>query len=302
MKYSVFKIQNDKSDSIEQLGTKEKFWFYNEDKTIKLFKIGRPGTGENWSEKVASELAKLLELPCAEYEFAVWNGKEGVTSQLFVPQNGRLIHGNEILAKVVKDYRMNNFYKVREYKISTVIEIIKRVPVVLPLGYKKNSIIQKPLDMFVGYLMFDCWISNPDRHHENWGFVFDVKNKTIHLAPTYDHASGLGCRVLDKERSERLITNDKYYNIEAFVKKAKSAFYGKGLKHLKTIEVFITVAKQNKEAANFWLTKLEGISPIEIKNIFAKIPNELISEIAVEFAMTILKVNKKRLLDLREGF
>jgi hypothetical protein len=44
--------------------------------------------------------------------------------------------------------------------------------------------------------MLDAWIGNGDRHHLNWGLV---RNKltpniieTIHLAPTYDHASSLG--------------------------------------------------------------------------------------------------------------
>ncbi|MGR3220598.1 MAG: hypothetical protein ACUZ8H_12405, partial [Candidatus Anammoxibacter sp.] len=56
---------------IEQLGTKEKFWLYDEEKKTKvLFKIGRPNTGENWSEKASNELAKILGLPCADYQFA----------------------------------------------------------------------------------------------------------------------------------------------------------------------------------------------------------------------------------------
>lgn len=301
MKYPVVKIPADGYDTIEQLGTKEKFWFYDEkDSTTKLFKIGRPGTGENWSEKATSELAKLLGLSCAEYEFAIWKEKEGVISKLFVPQNGRLVHGNEVLEKVIKDYPKNKFYKVRDYNISTTLAIIKGVPE-LPLGYEKNKTIQNPIDLFVGYLMFDCWISNPDRHHENWGFVLDIINKTIHLAPTYDHASGLGCRVSDKERNERLTTNDKRYSIETFVGKTKSAFYDKGLKQLKTIEVFLVAAKQNRKAAEFWLNKLESISQAEIKNIFTKIPNKLISGPAIDFALAILEANKKRLLEVKTG-
>lgn len=301
MKYPVAKISADAYDTIEQLGTKEKFWFYDEkDGTKKLFKIGRHGTGENWSEKATSELAKLLDLPCAEYEFAIWKEKEGVISTLFVPQNGRLIHGNEVLGKVIENYPKNKFYKVREYKISTTLAII-RAAHELPLGYEKNKLIQNSLDLFVGYLMFDCWISNPDRHHENWGFVFDIINKTIHLAPTYDHASGLGCRISDKERTERLTTNDKRYSVEAFVRKTKSAFYDKGLKRLKTIEVFCIAAKHNRKAADFWLNKLESISPAKIKNIFTKIPNQLISGPAIDFALEILEANKKRLLDVKTG-
>lgn len=44
-------------EKIETLGTKEKFWYNDpDDNKIKLFKVGRPGTGENWAEKVAAEM------------------------------------------------------------------------------------------------------------------------------------------------------------------------------------------------------------------------------------------------------
>jgi len=305
MAYPIIKIRS-AVDTIEQLGTKEKFWFYDKKRFKFLFKIGRPRTGENWAEKAACELASLLELPCAKYEFAQWGNKEGVISPLFVPPNCSLIHGNEILAKFVEGYPKKKFYRVREHKLSTVLAIIRGAHN-LPLGYK-GDIIQKPLELFIGYLMFDCWISNPDRHHENWGLIFDSMNKKIHLAPTYDHASGLGCRVSDKERVKRLTTIDSGYNIEAFVKKAKSAFYDKqstshdnNLRQLKTIEAFKNAAKQNRKAANFWLNKLESLSQTEINNIFIKIPNMLITRPAIDFALKILEANKKRLLDLKTG-
>ncbi len=52
MKYPVVKIPADGYETIEQLGTKEKFWFYDEkDSTTKLFKIGgyqlKPGQPVN---------------------------------------------------------------------------------------------------------------------------------------------------------------------------------------------------------------------------------------------------------------
>lgn len=50
----------------EPLGTKRKDWF---DNNTKLFKVGREGTLENCSEKIAYEIAKLIDLPCAKYEF-----------------------------------------------------------------------------------------------------------------------------------------------------------------------------------------------------------------------------------------
>ena len=177
MNYPIIGIRN--YETLEQLGTKEKFWFYDDNtKITKLFKIGRPGTGENWAEKAASELAKLLTIPCAVYDFAIWNGKEGVASPIFVPKYGGLIHGNELLATFSAKYPSAQMYKVHEYQLSTVLNLLHELAktVSLPLDYSENDTIKTASDMFIAYLMFDCWISNPDRHHENWGFVSDSIN------------------------------------------------------------------------------------------------------------------------------
>lgn len=82
----------------EQLGTKEKYWI--RDKEF-LFKIGRKNTLENCAEIIAGQIAKLINLPCAEYDFALYkNGqeKQGVLSRNFL-QNSHLVLGNELLAR-----------------------------------------------------------------------------------------------------------------------------------------------------------------------------------------------------------
>jgi len=300
MTFSVIEIDN--CDKIEQLGTKYKFWFYDQDgKNIKLFKIGRPGTGENWSEKVTSELAKLLEIPCASYELAKWKGEQGIASPTFVPENGRLIHGNEILAKAIDHYETTKVYKARDYKLSTVTGILKVLKnnTSLPIGYNGNRIIKTISDVFVGYLMFDCLISNSDRHHENWGIVFDTTNKSIHLAPTYDHASGLGCRVSKDECNNRMTTSDQRYSVEYFVAKTKSAFFGKDNKRIKTFDAFFVVSKYNKEAANYWIDKISTLEEESIMEIFNQIPSNWINKYSMKFACRILYENKKRIVENR---
>jgi hypothetical protein len=133
MTYPVFVIEN--YDAMEQLGTKAKFWFFDEDDKKFLFKFGRPGTGENWSEKVASELAKLLGISSASYDFAVFKSKEGVISESVVPCHGRLIHGNELLAKKDKNYPHQKRYKVREYRLGTVIALLSNLQKILLWGW-----------------------------------------------------------------------------------------------------------------------------------------------------------------------
>lgn len=295
-------------DKLEQLGTKEKFWFYDQDGDLpKLFKIGRPETGENWSEKVTSELAKILGIPCASYEFAVWQGKEGVTSPSFVPLNGRLIHGNEILAKAEDSDDTTQAYTTRTYTIYSVIGVLKLLKdiVSLPIGFSGNERIKNISDLFVGYVMFDCLISNPDRHNENWGIVNDTENKSLHLAPTYDHASGLGCRVSEQECKDRMSTRDHNYSVEYFVSKTKSAFCVKddkknnAFKKIKTLDAFLSFSRHNIPAANFWLDELSKFEEDAVIDIFNRIPEQFIHNYSVEFACKMLWENKKRLIKSR---
>lgn len=69
------------ASDLEQLGTKEKFWFsMDTEPKLWLFKFSRAGTGEHWSEKCAAELCHLLGIPHAEYELALIDGRYGVIS------------------------------------------------------------------------------------------------------------------------------------------------------------------------------------------------------------------------------
>jgi len=102
--FDIVAIPDEAQDDLEPLGTKPKFWFRNEAGDWCLFKEARPNTGEDWAEKIACELARLLRLPHAEYDLAEWRGRSGVVCQSFVPDGGHLEHGNELLAAVVPAY------------------------------------------------------------------------------------------------------------------------------------------------------------------------------------------------------
>jgi hypothetical protein len=73
--FPVFDLSASIADCPEALGSKEKLWLTPEaplglGNDLHLFKVGRAGTGENWAEKAACEIAKALGLPCAEYHLA----------------------------------------------------------------------------------------------------------------------------------------------------------------------------------------------------------------------------------------
>jgi hypothetical protein len=70
--YRIYDVSASVADRPETLGTKEKLWLTPEpllglNSELHLFKIGRPGTGENWAEKVAAEIARQLYIPSADH-------------------------------------------------------------------------------------------------------------------------------------------------------------------------------------------------------------------------------------------
>lgn len=61
--------------------------------------------------------------------------------------------------------------------------------------------------------------------------------KKLRLAPSFDHASGFGCKVKEeKEAKNRLYTKDLNYTVEAFCRRAKTPFYDRDSKQLSTID------------------------------------------------------------------
>jgi excisionase family DNA binding protein len=291
----------------EPTGLKEKFWFSNRDGNWYwnldghefLFKVGRPGTGENWAEVVACELCKLLGMPHAEYKLAKYKEKQGVISPSFVPRGTALILGNEMLQHIVKGYRSEKQYNQRKHTLVRVIDTLSK-DIVLPLNWECIDGLETAIDVFVGYLLFDTWIANTDRHHENWGVIRDISTTKYHLAPTFDHASSLGSHENDINRQERLESKDKNRQISAYVTKARSALYGKQTDEnpLFTIDAFFTAAQGNKISAQIWLNQLNKIGNQDIINILDKIPNEVMTEITKHFTLAILSENKKRLQNL----
>ncbi len=295
--YPIIEVLIQNADAYEQLGTKPKFWYRDADGQTCLFKESRPDTGEHWAEKVACELCELLGIPHAHYELAHFQGARGVISPNFVPESGDLIHGNELLLARDKAYPMARFYRVREHTIDIVMDTIALTQAQPPVDWKETAPIKKGTDVFVGYLMLDAWIANQDRHHENWGLV--RLDKAVHLAPSYDHASSLGRNESDEKREYRLSTKgrDGRCIIESYVENAFSAFYTThSAKRLTTIEAFEQAAKRNPEAGNYWLTRLNGISEDDVQTIFNKIPKSEVTDLAIEFALTMLRLNKHRLL------
>jgi hypothetical protein len=298
--FPIIEVPLDASQDIEDLGTKEKFWYDHPDMGRCLFKKARPNTGEDWAEKIASELCDLLGLPHANYELATFNGENGIISPSFLQrewEKGTLITGREILTQKLPDYPQES-KDHSQHTIDNVCNAIETTSLSLPIDWIPPEGINTALDTFVGYLLLDTWIGNSDRHHDNWGFI-DVKD-IMYLSPTYDHGSSLGRNEPDSKQQKRLTTTDKGFSVEAYAKKCYSVFYSpdNNTHRLRNFDVFCEMKTRYPNASKIWLDRLADISSSDTLNVIMRIPENRISRLAIEFSHTILKVNQKQLLNL----
>jgi hypothetical protein len=302
--FPVIEVTGSSALRIEQLGTKAKFWFDHSQLGRCLCKITRPKTGEDWSERVAAEIAAQLDLPHARYELGIIDNQPCVVSPIFLPENCSLVHGNELLGETDPSYGGTNIsqYKQTAHTLDAVWDTLHQSACDLPLNWTPRPGIKWAAEVFVGYLMLDALIGNTDRHHENWGVVEAPEQATArrHLAPTFDHASSLGCHILDAERSNRMRTADAGYSVSAYASKARSALYANPLDThpMTTLHAFQSSAARWPRAAAIWLEVLATFTETHVARILSRFPANRLSTPSRDFALGILLHNRERLLSV----
>ncbi|MGD0463436.1 MAG: HipA domain-containing protein [Tepidisphaeraceae bacterium] len=308
--YPIINLPPAARSRVEQMGTKEKFWFKDATEIWWLFKYNRRGHGDDWSEKIACEIAGKLDLPHAHVELAMFEESRGVLSRDFT-ERGRfpLIHGNELLANIVNPlYPKHQNYKVTEHTVQSVRRILdeawitRRVlaetSVALANYYADIEGVASASDLFAGYLMLDALIGNTDRHHENWAII--RAGRQLCLAPTFDHASCLGFNLSDAERTDRM-TPGRNRSVETFADKALSKLYLAGAdRPLTPLAAFAETTKDRPAARRAWIDRLRRIADNDLWAIIDRVPTELMSKPARDFAVALLRVNRDRILGLEQ--
>ncbi|ALL65776.1 hypothetical protein K788_00032495 [Paraburkholderia caribensis MBA4] len=304
--YPIIVVPAGAAELTEQLGTKFKFWYRDADLGRSLFKEGRPNTGENWAERLACELALALDIPHAFYELARFGDRWGVVTPSFAIPPDRLVHGNELLARAVGDRVRDGErnYRARHHTIALVLGLLLLSAednlILPPKGFIPFEGVKTALDVFVGYLLFDAWIANQDRHDQNWGLVLYADSRQVCLAPSFDHGSGLARNLLDARREEMMNTKDKQRSVEAYAMKARSAFYPRGAtektKAISTFDAFAYALRVAPTAGAAWLARLREITDDRIDAMIGLLPDDVVSPIARQFTSILLKLNRTRLL------
>ena len=317
--YPVWDVSSWQAVENEQMGQKAKVWYTSPDGEEYLFKRGRENCGENWSEKCAAEVAATLDIPHAEIQLAEASGQQGTISRRFT-QKGPwsqqiLVHGNELLFRDDPQYPKDGpNFRVSQHTLPRILDVLAKVR-------PPTSAQQLPfpgysaIDVFTGYLMLDALISNTDRHHANWA-VIEVRGPSAEhsteLAPTFDHASSLGRELSDTQRATRLraevlggsadqIRRRRPQTVVGYLDSphARSRIYSSEYPSaaLSPMAVFANVFRLLPPSANAWLQVLESVPLSRFNEIFSQVPASLMSQVARDFCMRLMELNRQALLD-----
>ena len=297
--FPIFSITNDQIVSDEQLGSKEKFWFKRDGK-LWLFKevrvIQKPDgsvpTGEDWAEKVAAEIAHLLNIPAATVELAECKGRWGCACLNFTSPAQQLMHGNEVMAGYLKGYDPEMRFQQSSH---TVENIIKAIRAMFPKANEHRTVLRQ----LASYLVLDALIGNTDRHHENWGLLWqELVNvdevseaarleKQYDIAPSFDHASSLGRELLDEKRADIL----RRSAVEAYIRKGKGGiFFPAGKRGANPLQLVESTANDHPDYFQPTLAALRGIPLAKLSDILNRVPPDRISHDASAFAKEMLRV------------
>ena len=293
--FQILELKSDSPEVIEQLGSKPKFWFrLPNDKQPWLFKYTRDNTGEDWSEKIASELARFLKIPAAQVELATFMGKRGCASRSFVEtkKGYELIHGSEVLAGRITDYEKSKQWGQSDHCIKNIITAVEMV-----FPQRKRS---EQLRMLAGYIVLDALICNTDRHHDNWGLLRWIsRGKTMHsIAPSFDHASSLGRELRDEKRKRILLESN---GIERYVLRARGGIYWNATDTDRDNPLLLArkAAKSFPKYFSHCLLNLKHMREEEMIGIVERIPVNWMDDTAKEFCCCMLTTTKKRLNEVQ---
>lgn len=273
----------------EDMGSKSKFWYTRqEDGAQWLFKYPRPGSGEHWAEKIAEQVAGLLEIPRGEVELAVFDGERGSATKSFVGDREQLFHGNQILERTEDDYDADKRFHQTSHTLHSVMRGLDRV-------FKRPEAAERMKRRFAEYVTLDALIGNTDRHHENWGIARRRAGSgwVGSLAPSFDHASSLGRELSDERRDERL-RND---GVGRYLERGRGGIYWEqGERRAPSpLRLALLAVERYPDLFVPALKNLDRLSESSIARIVNRVPDDWMSESARYFAIAIMRYNLAKL-------
>ena len=279
--------------SQEEMGSKSKFWLRREDRADSdwLFKYPQQNTGQHWAEKIAAEVAALLQVRHSEVELAKFEEKRGSITRSFVSENVSLDHGNQLLKTYLSGYHDAERFRQSSHTFSRIWQTLDEI-------FKQEHLIASAKLEFASYLVLDAVIGNTDRHHENWGVLrrSGQGGSQIDLAPSFDHASSLGRELLDDRRNRYLAENE----VGRYAERGRGGIYWSQDDRWGPSPLTL-VRKGTDRCRDQFLPGLQKLSALNMDSLTAivdRIPDHWMSPPARSFAVELMRYNIKQLEEL----
>jgi hypothetical protein len=282
---------------VETQGRQAHDWLSHESRERTwLFKPLRPQRnrplGEHVTERLVSELARVMGIASARVDLADRDGVPGCIVEDVRWPNGELQHGRVLLSAVVGDYDPDD-PEHRGYNVANIrlaLEPFAAPPASpTPEGFAA-------FDVFTGYLILDALIANRDRHDRNWAVLLRPPGEPGKhaLCGSFDHASSLGFNLSDEERRRRM-TNGTVANWTRHGL-ARQFERRRGQRNQSLVDLARSASELcGPEVRKYWLDAVLSVQSDVVGSILARAPG--LSDPTRSFTREVIMINRDRLLD-----
>lgn len=275
-------------------GASEKIWLFDPNTGKKgLFKYPKVKdkeknivTGEYWAEKLASEIAKLLDIKCSDVDIGYYNGRIGSMSYNFIGKDEILSEGITFIEKKYPSYNEDKLYDENTEKKYTVQMINESI------SYYFDSILQM--------IIFDSLIGNSDCHHSNWGIIYKFNYESglsTYFSPLYDNGSSL-CAYINPLEIELFLKDKVRYNA-LIDTKSKSSIGWNNKRPIRHFELLENI-KNNyyKETINYIMRIKSKITKENVLEILNNFSNDIINNEMKQFLLKYILDRKRKILEI----
>lgn len=238
---------------------------------------------DDWAEKLAAELASELGLPAARVELARRHNQQGIVSRNVTPNGWSLESGDTVLYECSGYVSCAVEPRPKNRKGHNLANITKVLGGCCgPPGTGCSD--WTAAEVFAGFLVFDAWIANTDRHAINWGVLTCEGDGRRALAASFDHGAALASGVRDQDLANT--------PVERFAKRGYATRFENG-KHLPLVELAREAVERTGGNARLWLNRMDAVSDQAVEAIVSRIPE--MSEARRRFTIDLLCINRRRL-------
>ncbi len=279
-KFTVIQIPIPDPDEFQAYpeGAIDKYWQDIPESGRSLVKADLRGA---WVEKITEILAERIGLPVAHCELVERaDGMKMIASPNFLLDRAEETPGEQLLRTALgKNYL---------YTPDAILAVVDNTAIALPSSFTADLPITKANDLITGYLIFDTWIGNIDRHAKNWGIQTTLDGRS-ELLPTYDHGLSLGVRMPDDKLP---------LDLTDFSGNVCSSIQGEVGGALSMNGLASRLLELKPESAKFWIDRLESLDRSTIAEMFARMPDGWIADDRANFTIDLLVASRDRLVKL----